>query len=266
MREQIDMSEKQRLYELFTTYRKCLLVGCGLQFFQQFCGINTVMYYGPKIIIATGIKIKGVDDPARMGIILNMPLALMNAIGSTIAIFIIDGKGRRFIMLRTLPGQIASLLVVAACMYMSNFYDGTVHTVGNYLAIASLLAYIGFFSIGMSSTPWSVNTEIYPIHLIGSATALATATNWLSNFIVSSTFLTIMETDIGKVIAFALLALFGVSAFAFIYFLVPETNDRPIPENVQNILDGNIKASLQNPRTALAFDADDGQPLKQAII
>ena len=61
------------------------------------------MYYGPKIIIDTGIKIEGVSLE-RMGIILNIPLAAMNAIGSTIAIFVIDGKGRRFIMLRTLPG------------------------------------------------------------------------------------------------------------------------------------------------------------------
>lgn len=164
----------------------------------------------------------------RMAIIMNLPLAAMNAIGSTIAIFIIDGKGRRWIMLRTLPGQICSLLVVSVCMYLSNFFDGTIHTIGNYLAIAALLIYIAFFSIGFSSTPWSVNTEIYPIHLIGTATALATATNWLSNFVVSSTFLTIMSTDIGKIVAFILLAGFALSAFIFIYYLVPETNNRPI--------------------------------------
>ena len=128
-------------------------------------------------------------------------------------------------------------------MYLSNFFnvDSTQHTVGNYLAIVSLLIYIAFFSIGFSSTPWSVNTEIYPIHLIGTATAIATATNWLSNFVVSSTFLTIMATDIGKIIAFALLALFATSALIFIYFLVPETNNRPISENVDNILKGRAR-------------------------
>ena len=47
----IQMTEWQRYKQLFTTYKRCLVVGCGLQFFQQFIGINTIMYYGPEIII-----------------------------------------------------------------------------------------------------------------------------------------------------------------------------------------------------------------------
>ena len=61
------------------------------------------MYYGPKIILSTGLEIDGMTKE-RMAITFNIPLAAMNAIGSTLAILIIDSKGRRFIMLRTLPG------------------------------------------------------------------------------------------------------------------------------------------------------------------
>jgi len=88
----------------------------------------------------------------------------------------------------------------------------------------------------MSGTVWSVNTEIYPIHLIGTATSLATATNWLSNFAVSATFLTILETDAGKVYAFIILGFFTLSAWTFIYCLLPETKGNPINENVRRIL------------------------------
>ena len=80
----------------------------------------------------------------------------------------------------------------------------------------------------MSGTVWSVNTEIYPIHLIGTANSMATATNWLSNFLVSSLFLTITETQAGKVYAYLILAFFSVSAWIFIYFLLPETNGKSI--------------------------------------
>ena len=198
------------------------------------------MYYGPTIILSTGVKIEGMTKE-RMAILLNLPLAAMNAIGTTIAIFIIDGKGRRFIMLRTLPGQIISLLLVSVCMYFSLYTTDPWQTGGEFAAIGCLIIYIGFFSIGFSSTPWSVNTEIYPIHLVSTGTAIATATNWFSNFIVSATFLSILATDIGKVIAFILLACFALGAFIFVFFKVPETNNRPIQVNVDNILKGKIR-------------------------
>ena len=113
------------------------------------------------------------------------------------------------------------------------------------MALISLILYLAFFSVGMSSTVWSVNTEIYPIHLVATGTSLATSTNWLSNYIVSSTFLSIMHTDIGKVIAFIILACFSLLAWLFIYFLLPETNGLPINVNVENVLNGNINNKIR---------------------
>ena len=74
------------------------------------------MYYGPEIIINTGIEIDGYDDEEQLGIVLNIPLAAVNAIGTLIAVFIIDGYGRRFVILTTLPFIFLSLLLVALAM------------------------------------------------------------------------------------------------------------------------------------------------------
>ena len=155
----------------------------------------------------------------------------MNALGTGLAIFFIDNLGRRYIMLRTLPGVLGSLIIVATGFYLTLFTENFV-TLGNYFSLIGLVVYLAFFSIGMSSTVWSVNTEIYPLELIGSATSLSTATNWLSNFVVSATFLSIMKTDVGKVLAFLILSGFTIWAFAFIYLRVPETKGKPITENV----------------------------------
>ena len=62
--------------------------------------------------------------------------------------------------------------------------------------------------------------------------ALATATNWLSNFIVSSLFLTTLEIPGGNVFTFIILAAFAILAFLFVYFLLPETKGKEIHENV----------------------------------
>lgn len=232
----LEMSECARYAELFTTYRKCLFIGCSLQFFQQFVGINTVMYYGPEIIIESGITIDG-EEKERMAIILNIPLALTNALGSLAAVFIIDGLGRRYLILRTLPGVFAALVSVAICMYVIIYEDDAESkSTARVFVILSLITYLAFFSAGLSSTVWAVNAEIYPIHLVGTAVALATATNWLSNFAVSSVFLTSMETDAGKVYTFGILAGFAVLAFIFVYCLVPETSGKRITQNLRAIL------------------------------
>ena len=100
--------------------------------------------------------------------------------------------------------------------------------------------YLAAFSIGFSSTVWAVNTEIYPIHLVSTGVALATATNWLSNFAVASVFLTSMEADGGKVWTFLILAFNTICAFLFVFFLLPETAGISIRENVKNVLNRDI--------------------------
>jgi len=82
------------------------------------------MYYGPNIILGSGIKV-GNLDPAepRTGIILNIPLAFMNAVGSVITMVFIDKLGRRFIMIRLIPGIVLSLILVSYSMYLSKYEE-----------------------------------------------------------------------------------------------------------------------------------------------
>jgi SP family myo-inositol transporter-like MFS transporter 13 len=191
------------------------------------------MYFGPDIINQTGIEPPGIPKE-RFLILLNLPLAFMNALGSGLAMLVIDRMGRRYIMLRTIPMIVVACMLVSLSMYLTNYgeSDGTVKA-GDYLAIISMLLYLAFFSIGWSSTVWSVNTEIYPLHLAGTGSAIATATNWFTNFLVSTFFLSIMtNSDAGKVYAFMILAGFSVLAFIFVYKLLPETKGKAITQNI----------------------------------
>ena len=80
------------------------------------------MYYGPSIILGSGIEVGDLDPKEeRTGIILNIPLALTNAIGSGVAAKYIDKLGRRFIMLRLIPGIVLSLILVSMGMYSSKY-------------------------------------------------------------------------------------------------------------------------------------------------
>ena len=187
------------------------------------------MYYGPEVIKDSGLKVDGVDDQDKVGIILFIPLSVTVAVGCLIAIFIIDNLGRRYIMLRFIPGLFLSMIVISISMYFIVFYDDEkIKSDFRIVFITFIIVYLLCFSIGFSSTPWTVQSEIFPIHLVGTGAALCTATNWASNFIVASIFLTSMESDAGKVYTFAILALNALLAFLFVYYFVPETANKRI--------------------------------------
>ena len=60
---------------------------------------------------------------------------------------------------------------------------------GSYIAFLGILIFLIAFSVGMNAIVWTVNAEIYPLHVIGTATSLSTTTNWIANFAVASLFL-----------------------------------------------------------------------------
>ena len=47
--------------------------------------------------------------------------------------------------------------------------------------------------VGMGPMPWTINSEIYPIWARSKGNAIATCVNWLSNLLISMTFLTLTE-------------------------------------------------------------------------
>ncbi len=93
------------------------------------------------------------------------------------------------------------------------------------LGVIGILSYLFFFGFGLSTVPWVLNAEIYPLHARSLGNSLATACNWISNFVVSATFLTMTSPSTGFTIygafwIYSSLAFFGC---LWLYAAVPET-------------------------------------------
>ncbi|VDL96803.1 unnamed protein product [Schistocephalus solidus] len=62
-----------------------------------------------------------------------------------------------------------------------------------WLAVLGLILYLAFFAPGMGPLPWTINAELYPAWARNTGVAMATSANWLANFFVSLTFLSLTE-------------------------------------------------------------------------
>ena len=206
------------------TIRPALIVGMGLAVFQQVTGINTVIYYAPTILQATGMPSASVAILATAGI------GLVNVLMTVVAMWLIDRVGRRPLLLTGVAGMTVSLVVLGLVFHFhSSMHRESLAVV----AVFTLMAYVAFFAISLGPIFWLLIAEIFPLQSRGEAEGTAAATNWIANLAVSMTFLTLLEA-IGPALTFWLYGLMAVGAWIFSYTLVPETKGRTLEEIEQS--------------------------------
>ena len=171
-------------------------------------------------------------------LVLNIPLALCNAIGTILSIFFIDSMGRRYIILRSTPFMAVSWFITAIGMvFTADGYSEQTQTIGGIIAVVGVGLYLLCFSFGMGSTPWAINAEIYPLHVIGTANSLSATVNWLANALVSAGFKLATEINLRtEVIVYCCLGGLCIACFFFTYYLIPETANKPIEQILKEIL------------------------------
>jgi SP family galactose:H+ symporter-like MFS transporter len=196
--------------------RPALILGVLLAVFQQVTGINTVIYYAPSLL-----KNAGLGDNAAL--LANVAVGVVNVGMTILAIRLLDRTGRRPLLLVGTAGMAVSLVVVALTFVGSSHLSGGTAIV----AVIGLMAYTGFFAIGLGPVFWLLISEIYPLRVRGQAMSVATAANWGANFVVTISFLTLLDVlkDIGTFFLFAALT---VVALGYFYTKVPETKGRTL--------------------------------------
>jgi MFS transporter, SP family, galactose:H+ symporter len=196
--------------------RPALVVGLGLAVFQQITGINTVIYYAPKILQAAGFA------SASGAILATAGVGVVNFGMTIVAMLLVDRIGRRPLLLVGIAGMIVTLAVLALSFH-STFANL------EWIAVISLMGYVASFAIGLGPIFWLIIAEIYPLKVRGLAEGTAATFNWASNLIVSLTFLTLLE-KLGASSTFALYAFFSVASWLFSYYRVPETKGRTLEQ------------------------------------
>lgn len=120
-------------------------------------------------------------------------------------------------------GSCLQLSSAATCTQQSRTWYSSVCP-GNFgwMSVLGLAMYIIFFSPGMGPVPWTVNSEIYPLHFRGVCGGIAAMSNWISNLIVSESFLSLTGL-VGASITFLIFGIIALVALIFVWKFVPET-------------------------------------------
>lgn len=217
--------------------RPMLIVGLGLAIFQQIIGVNTIIYYAPTILSATGIKTgSAIGETVFIG--------LTNVVFTAVAVTLIDRVGRRVFLLAGTAGCVISLAVLGLYFNVSSIQHSA-----SWLALVCLIVYIGSFAVGLGPVFWLMISEIFPLRVRSAAMSVCTVANWAFNFAISFTFLSLVSA-ITRTGTFWLYAGIGIIAFVFFLLRVPETKGRTLEQIEQDL--GASANRRQRPRSAAA--------------
>jgi SP family sugar:H+ symporter-like MFS transporter len=207
-------------------WRRVVWVGIGLAAFQQLVGINVVFYYGAVLWQAVGFS---EADSLKINIL----SGTLSIAACLLAIFLIDGIGRKPLLLIGSVGMAVTLTALTIAFATGNFSDGTLHLAPNAgrLALISANIYVVFFNLSWGPVMWVMLGEMFPNQIRGSGLAVSGATQWTVNFLMSVSFPVVAKL-IGLALTYSFYTVCAFISIVFVIKMVRETRGRELEDMV----------------------------------
>ncbi|KPM35816.1 hypothetical protein AK830_g10753 [Neonectria ditissima] len=203
-------------------------VGIGLMFFQQFVGINALIYYSPTLFKTMGLSYQMQLDMSGVLNILQVVACLWSLWG-------MDRFGRRpLLLVGCVCMTIAHFVIAVLVGKYQNSWD--THKTEGWVSVGFLFFFMLSFGGTWGPIPWAMPAEIFPSSLRAKGMAYATMSNWFNNFIIGLiTPPLIQNTGFGTYVFFCV---FCVLSTVWVWFVVPETNGRTL-EQMDDVFNDN---------------------------
>ncbi|MFT4074095.1 MAG: sugar porter family MFS transporter [Asticcacaulis sp.] len=214
---EIKASLSEHSGKLFSFGAGVIVVGVLLSVFQQFVGINAVLYYAPLMFKNMG---SGTDTALLQTVI----VGAANVLFTLVATVTVDRWGRK-------PLLILGAIMMAISMALLGYFFQT-HTEGTALLYAAIF-YIAGFALSWGPVVWVLLSEMFPNSIKGPAMAVAVAAQWISNYIVTASFKVVDgDTAINAIfnhgLNYYVYAGCSVLAALFVWKFVPETKGKTL--------------------------------------
>jgi SP family arabinose:H+ symporter-like MFS transporter len=205
--------EEGRFAELFTVFRRPLLLGIMLAGLQQISGITPIFSFLPEIFRAAGTATRDAFSQSVL-------VSLINLLFTFVALGLVDRAGRRTLILVGTSVQFISLALVGW------FY----HVHGSGLAVlVFVMSFVAGHAFGNGVACWVIISEIYPTKVRGRGMSIATTALWLVGFLGNQSF-PMMQKSLGSDGTFWIFASGALLTIILVAWLIPETKGRSLEE------------------------------------
>lgn len=213
--------------------RKLVFLGVAIAFLSQTTGVNSIMYFAPSVLIATGLS-------TQASLFATIANGVVSVIATLLGIYLLHrGVGRRPIIITGQAGLTSALALIGLFFLLPE------SILRSYLVLAGMLVFLFFMQACIGPIFWLLLAEIFPLRIRGFATGLAVSFVWIANTIISLVFPILIDAIQGY--TFFVFAAINVGTLIFYVFSIPETQGRSL-ERVEEELNLHFTGSIPLPR------------------
>ncbi len=204
-------------------YLRLVLIGIFVGMFNQFTGINIIMYYSSNIFMTAGFS-------ADSALAQSVMVGFTNLAFTILAMFLIDKIGRKFMLLFGAVGM-SIFLAIFAYIYLNQ--------IEGYILLIMLLGFVACFAFSQGAVIWVLLAEMFPNNIRARASSIGSFSLWTFNAITAFLFPVVASTFEGSNgIGYAFIfyaAMTTIGFFFFKHFLI-ETKGKSLEELEKEML------------------------------
>ncbi|PWY85562.1 sugar transporter [Aspergillus eucalypticola CBS 122712] len=204
---------------------KRLVLGCGAMIFQQFTGINAVLYYAPQIFSSFGFS------STKQTLLATGVTGILQIIFTLPAVLLLDKFGRKTFLIAGAIGMFCCHIVVAIVegLYEDNWNKNEgLDKAQGWVAIAFIWLFAVNFAYSWGPVTWVLAQEIFPNSTRSRGVSIVASTNWMFNFVIGLTTKDMLKSM--KYGTYIFFAIFSALGGLFIWKFAPETKDKTLEE------------------------------------
>ncbi|CAA3001261.1 sugar transport 8-like [Olea europaea subsp. europaea] len=196
-----------------------LIIRMSVQVFQQFTGINAIMFYAPVLFQTVGFK----SDSSLLSAVIT---AIVNVLSTIVSIVAVDRVGRRKLLLQACMHMFISMVAIGSILLTHLKPTGSLDKGLAAVVVVLVCLFVMSFAWSWGPMGWLIPSETFPSETRTTGFAFAVSANMLFTFIIALAFLS-MSCNMRAYIFF-FFAIQILIMGLFVVFLLPETKGVPI--------------------------------------